>query len=170
MATLESLNKLLCSAADSLDQATNEIRDVPLEPAKSNLQLIGEALVNILQIQQLIYEQAPELMPESDDEEDEPDPDLSDEELARMKMLSEEELERIDAAILSHAIDRWRKVAMIVGFTMMELENRTEGLSDVFYAQRVKKLVEKGRLEADGNLDYMRYSEVRLPSNDVEKT
>ena len=59
---------------------------------------------------------------------------------------------------------------MIVGITMMEMENRPEGLSDIFYAHRVKKLVAEGRLEAEGNRDYMRYSEVRLPGNDEEKT
>jgi len=39
----------------------------------------------------------------------------------------------------------------------------TTGLPDLYYAQRVKSLVSRGLLIAEGNLDYMRYSEVRLP-------
>jgi hypothetical protein len=35
---------------------------------------------------------------------------------------------------------------------------------DLFYAQRVTRLVAAGQLEATGDLGRMRYSEVRLPS------
>ena len=69
------------------------------------------------------------------------------------------------AAILSHARPAWnRKVAMIVGLTMGDPSLRVPGLPDLFYAQRVKALVARGALAAVGNLDHMRYSEVRLPS------
>ncbi len=37
-----------------------------------------------------------------------------------------------------------------------------EGVPDIYYSERIRKLVEKGVLEAAGNLHYMRYSEVRL--------
>jgi Protein of unknown function len=69
---------------------------------------------------------------------------------------------QVDAAILSHAASKPRKVAMIVGMAMSDPALRRPGLSDLFYVQRVKALVAKGHLVADGNLDYMRYSEVRL--------
>jgi hypothetical protein len=32
-----------------------------------------------------------------------------------------------------------------------------------FFVRRVKALVESGKLESKGSLDYMRFSEVRLP-------
>lgn len=51
---------------------------------------------------------------------------------------------------------------MIVGLTMMDPAVRVPGLPDLFYAERVKALVAKGALVAEGNLDYMCYSEVRL--------
>ena len=41
-----------------------------------------------------------------------------------------------------------------------------EGLVEVpvgFLVRRVKVLVESGKLESSGNLDYMRFSEIRLP-------
>ena len=46
---------------------------------------------------------------------------------------------------------------------MMDDSLRIAGLPDLYYAQRVKLLVESGALLSESNLDYMRYSEVRLP-------
>jgi hypothetical protein len=70
---------------------------------------------------------------------------------------------RVDAALLSHATAKNRKVAMLVGLTMGDQALRVPGLPDVFYAQRVTALVAGGLLIAEGNLDYMRYAEVKLP-------
>jgi Protein of unknown function len=78
--------------------------------------------------------------------------------------LTIEQVNEIDNAILSAAKTHGRKVAMIVGLVMMNSPNRISGIPDIFYAQRVKVLVSKGLLLSDGNLDYMRFSEVRLPS------
>ena len=81
-----------------------------------------------------------------------------------MQLLSALQMvQRIDAALLSHARSRERKVAMLVGLTMSNPDVCVPGLPDLYYAQRVKVLVERGLLVAEGNLDYMRYSEVRLP-------
>ena len=88
---------------------------------------------------------------------------MSPEQLAVVASLSSEMVAKIDAALLSHARTRERKVAMIVGLTMEDPSARVPGLPDLYYAQRVKLLVEKGQLLAQGNLDHMRYSEVRLP-------
>ena len=58
---------------------------------------------------------------------------------------------------------------MVVGTTMMsDGPYRFESIPDVFYSQRVKALVENGLLESQGNLDFMRYSEVRLPKHENE--
>ncbi|HSS65738.1 MAG TPA: DUF3658 domain-containing protein [Gammaproteobacteria bacterium] len=77
--------------------------------------------------------------------------------------LSPEFVQRIDHALLSHARTSNRKVAMLVGLTMSDPSLRVSGLPDIFYAERVKELVARGLLIAEGNLEYMRYSEVRLP-------
>lgn len=92
-----------------------------------------------------------------------PDGPMSPEQRAIADSLSADMVEKIDAALLSQAKERNRKVAMIVGMTMMDKKLCVPGLPDLYYAERVKKLVEKGLLVAEGNLDYMRYSEVRLP-------
>ena len=44
-----------------------------------------------------------------------------------------------------------------------KLSARIPDVPDIYYAQRVRHLVEIGKLESQGDLHYMRYSEVRLP-------
>lgn len=90
-----------------------------------------------------------------------PDPELTPEQLKLVAELTDAEVEAIDNALLANASGMWRKVARIVGTTMTELPCRVEGIPDVFYSQRIKRLVEAGALESQGNLSHMRYSEVR---------
>jgi len=96
-----------------------------------------------------------------------PTPPLSAEEVATFEKLGSEELSAIDDGILSCARPHWRKVAMIVGQTMQKLADRFPQFSDTFYAHRVRTLADKGRLESQGNLSYMRFSEVKLPAHHV---
>ena len=46
----------------------------------------------------------------------------------------------------------------------MSCRNGFPNIPDIYYAQRVRRLVAVGELESQGNLEYMRYSEVRLPA------
>jgi hypothetical protein len=48
--------------------------------------------------------------------------------------------------------------------TIGELSERFPNIPDIYYAQRLRRLVAVGELESQGNLEYMRYSEVRLPA------
>ncbi len=66
----------------------------------------------------------------------------------------------LDDLILRAASFRWQKVAMIVGTILMA----RRGLTDTAVAERVKALVQHGRLEAQGDPIDMRFSEVRKPS------
>ncbi len=97
-----------------------------------------------------------------------PDPPLTPEQRAKVAQLSDAEIRAIDEALLSNTCHQWRKVARVVGTMMISLENRVQGIPDLFYSQRVRKLVEDGRLESQGNLAYMRFSEVRLPMKTEE--
>jgi len=90
-----------------------------------------------------------------------PNPPLSATERAPLARLSSADLEAIDSAVLSCAQGRWRKVAIVVGLCMESLGKRYRGFLDVFYAERVRALVDSGKLESQGNLAYMRFSEVR---------
>jgi hypothetical protein len=92
------------------------------------------------------------------------DGDLTPDQAKLVEQLTDSEIQAIDDALLANTSDKWRKVARVVGTTMMELPSRVEGIPDVYYSQRVRKLVNEGLLESQGNLSYMRYSEVRRPS------
>lgn len=89
-------------------------------------------------------------------------PPISAEEQAVADSLSQQELEAIDACILSHCADRFYKVARIMWRTQEDLAPRFPKLSYVFYPQRLKRLVETDRLVATGDVFKMRFSEVRL--------
>jgi hypothetical protein len=92
-----------------------------------------------------------------------PDPPLSFDQARVAASLSKELIERIDAELLKHARRQPRKVAMLVGLAMSNPSLRVPGLPDLYYAQRIRLLVANGVLLSEGNLDFMRYSEVRLP-------
>lgn len=89
---------------------------------------------------------------------------MTDEEYQRnIDSLTVEELQVIDDALLAAASNRFRKVAFVVGTAMTVNKEIGKQIPDLFYASRVRKLVDEGRLWSEGNLDHMRYSEVRLP-------
>jgi hypothetical protein len=94
----------------------------------------------------------------------EPDPPLNTEQSLRVSRLTQEDLWEMDRVLLSQASHHWRKVARIVGMTIGELSDRFPNVPDIYYAQRVRHLVEVGKLESQGNLAYMRFSEVRRPT------
>ena len=90
-------------------------------------------------------------------------PPISGEEKAAADLLSQQELEAIDVCILSHCTEHFYKVARIMGQTEDDLAERFPMLSYVFYTQRLKHLVDTGRLVAAGDVFKIRFSEVRLP-------
>lgn len=87
---------------------------------------------------------------------------LTPEEEAQARLLTPAQLQRIDECLLSHVSPQFRKVAYVIGRTMLEI-NREFSLPDVFYGIRIKHLAESGVIEAAGNLNRMRFSEIRLP-------
>ena len=93
-----------------------------------------------------------------------PDPPLTPEQQAKVAQLTETEIKAIDEALISNARHPWRKVTLVVGLTMGLFQNRFSEIPDLFYAHRIRKLVQDGCLESQGNLEYMRFSEVRLPT------
>lgn len=95
-----------------------------------------------------------------------PDPELTAEQRALVNTLKDEDVEAIDNALLASSSNYWRKVARVVGTTMMELPERVPGIPDIYYAERVKELVIRGLLESQGDLQSMRNSEVRLPAKE----
>jgi hypothetical protein len=70
--------------------------------------------------------------------------------------------------LIQNVSRHWRKVAMLICKTMMRLENKFAEIPDIYYAERIKYLVESRQLESQGNLNYMRFSEVRFPTADPQ--
>jgi hypothetical protein len=103
------------------------------------------------------------------DERPEPIGNLTSEQAELIAKLPSSEIEIIDKLLLSEADVQWRKVARIVGAAMMANIDRQNGIPDVFYAQRIRRLVKDGLLESQGNLDFMRFSEVRLTAQHGSK-
>jgi pimeloyl-ACP methyl ester carboxylesterase len=99
-----------------------------------------------------------------DDVPEAPDPPLNVQQALLVAQLTQQELQEIDRVLLQQAAHSFRKVARVVGGAMSALPARIPGIPDVYYAQRVRNLVAQGLLESQGNLAYMRYSEVRLPA------
>jgi hypothetical protein len=93
-----------------------------------------------------------------------PDPPLDVAQSLRVSKLTQSELQEMDRALLRQAIGQWRKVARLVSGAMSELSGHIRDVPDIYYAQRVRNLVALGELESQGNLAYMCFSEVRLPS------
>jgi hypothetical protein len=100
-------------------------------------------------------------MTEPDDEQ--PDRALTPEEEAQARLLSAADLKRIDECLLSNTSQQWRKVARVIGQTMLALNREFPHMPDGLYSARIKHLAESGAIETAGNLDRMRYSEIRLP-------
>ncbi|MCO5356070.1 DUF3658 domain-containing protein [Acidovorax kalamii] len=101
----------------------------------------------------------------TDTDDDQPDLPLFEDEQALLDALSESTIREIDSALLTNCAHSWRKVARVVGTTMMTQPFKEMRLPDVCYATRVVALVNQRKLESAGNLNYMRYSEIRLPQD-----
>jgi hypothetical protein len=70
----------------------------------------------------------------------------------------------VDRLILSFAQVQWRKVAMIIAKVVDASGRPGDDAEFHDVAERVRALVEDGRLEAQGDLSKWRHSEVRLPT------
>jgi hypothetical protein len=76
----------------------------------------------------------------------------------------------IDALILSTAVRQWRKVAFIIGTVLMTYRKSAAETNEDIIADRVRALVDAGKLESQGNLNRWRHSEVRLPDDVGQKS
>lgn len=101
-------------------------------------------------------------------EHDDFDPPLTTDALHKIAQLSALEIAQIDQILIANTAAQWRKVAMVVGISMLSLNSKFEGIPDVYYSQRIAKLVAQGKLQSQGDLQRMRFSEVRLQISRTE--
>ena len=94
-------------------------------------------------------------------DEAEVDRHLTPEEEFRVSKLKAKELKMIDAALLAEASTSERKISWLVGKTLKSLGTEFSGIPDIFFARRVRKLVGEGKLQMDGESEYVRLTEAR---------
>ena len=95
-----------------------------------------------------------------------PDPPLTAEERSRVALLSPEQLQAVDAALMANISDQWRKVARVVMSAMSDLDEegkRVIGIPDIFYVERIREFMKAGHIEGDGDFTRAGRSEIRLP-------
>lgn len=63
--THKPLHQLLRVASHLLDQAAAEIRTADLAPVPENIQRVGRALIEVIEVQRQLYAKAPELQPKA---------------------------------------------------------------------------------------------------------
>jgi hypothetical protein len=146
----------------ALNDAEAAIRRITDDEERRDLmRALSNVVVGVLsQIRAPVRQQYPELEPP--EVLGPPDTDLSDEEQEAVSKLRPSDVELIDRALLSECATSWRKVARVVGTTMISLDAKIQDVPDGYYAQRVASLVASGKLVSQGNLEHMRFSEVRL--------
>ena len=94
---------------------------------------------------------------------------LSAEQRERISLLTREDVARIDNWLMSFAIRRGRKIAFLVGQSMLQLESEIPNVPDVFYILRVQKLIDEKRLEVEGDIiNNWLGCEVLLPKGEIE--
>jgi hypothetical protein len=97
-----------------------------------------------------------------DDDEDDlaPSPD----ELALIRRATPADAAGVDELILRRCTSRWQKAARVAGDALDEFTARFGHLPFVYVPMRLQALVERGELEAQGDVMDLRRAEVRVPS------
>jgi Protein of unknown function len=92
---------------------------------------------------------------------DRTDPPLTAEERAKVDSLGTEQVQAIDDALMSHVSESWRKMARVVASAMLDVSGIIPSVPDGYFAERLRKLVRTGAVESRGDLETVRYCEVR---------
>lgn len=95
-----------------------------------------------------------------------PDPKMDPASQAFAEALSTDEIALIDQKLLSQAAAQWRKSARIAASCLRELPEALKAIHPDFLSGRLKHWIDEGRLIHQGDLNRMRYCEVRLSSAD----
>ena len=89
-------------------------------------------------------------------------PPLTDEEQKIVDLLTDRDIEAIDYELLTNSKTHRQKTAMVIALTISSLKKIYPNLPVLFYSDRIIKLVAEGKLQAYGNLKFIRFSEIEL--------
>lgn len=166
----ESLYEIYQRALSVLCEADVVLSNAPATPWLKELSSAHDELVFAVMpgmMRYRIIEQYPDLG--TDRPEGPPDSQLDPDEQVIVDRLTEAELKRFDEALLSDCVRRPRKVARIIGTAFNLLRNDFPDVPLGLYSRRVQALAAEGRLDPRGDLDYMRFSEVRLARDPLDE-
>jgi len=76
--------------------------------------------------------------------------------------LQSAEITAFDSALLDEIAADWLKVARVVGSVLLAREEEHEDVGPFFLSARLREMVKAGRIESQGDIFRIRYSEVRL--------
>ena len=76
--------------------------------------------------------------------------------------LGEQDLVKIDQAILSSLGRDWKKAGFITAGVMIAAPDEYEDLPEMFYASRIRVLAEASRIETKGDARALKTFEIRL--------
>jgi len=86
---------------------------------------------------------------------------LSTLDIKRISTLKQAEIQFIDDTILSCISSTYKKQALVVISTRQKVEHKLPSIPLTYFSLRIQKMVEKGLIISLGNLNYLRYSELR---------
>jgi len=92
-----------------------------------------------------------------------PDTYLVAEEQDTESRMTQADIEALDSALIGGAHTSWRTVSRVIGDAMVTLEDQLQPLPIGVFVRRVELLVKDGKLEARGDIQFMRVGELRLP-------
>lgn len=149
-------------AHTALSAATAEIATMPEGEERSrNLRALATLLVGASEeVRASAVRQCPDL------EGVKPVPDtlLDSSEQEFVTRLTQCDLIAIDNALIENTATSWRKVVRVIGAAMVTLDGQFSGIPLGLYVQRVGELVQSGELLAQGDIQFIRLGEVRLPA------
>jgi hypothetical protein len=153
----------------SLTELEMAIYHVPDDEERAKLlRAVSRSIIVVLsEIRAPVVLQHPEIEPPP--ELGEPDKAPSDDSQDILTKLTAAQLVSIDEVLISECATSWRKVARVVAEAMDALDTSLPDIPDWFYAERVAMLVTSGKLTSQGNLAFMRFSEVRLANTQATK-
>lgn len=146
----------------ALSLALSEIAALPLG-AERDARLKGIATILVGSSEEA-WAQAIEQCPDLAHAKPIPDAQLDALEHEAVSRLKASDIEVVDSTLVANSTETWQRATRVIGHTLVDLNNQFPGVSLGFYAQRIAALVQRGELEAQGNIEFMRLCELRLPS------
>ena len=162
MTTDEEINILIIEAQLKIDLVISKIFSYP--EYESNLYSfghIGRASGLLKEFQEPIFDRSPHLRPQPPIDYV-PDRKMNKEEIDFTSKLSIQKLNYIDELLLEVSTNQYKKVSIIIAYILNNPNIHIKGIPDIFYIQRIKLLVNNGLLQSQGNLDSIRFSEIKL--------